>query len=318
MWQSKCVGYCISYELNGGEGGPSANPQKGDQTSGEITLDSYWPTRANYGFIGWCTKPTSDRTCSGEAYTPGNPYSLENGNDITLYGMWAPVTGNMQDFSCNSLSQGEVTTLKDTRDSNIYTVAKLKDGRCWMTQNLRIVNMTITSQNSNTAGSITLPTSNDAGFSNSCTVAQNDQFVNYLVPETNKMYGAYYKWVLATAGYGTKSHGTQSGYNSNYSICPKNFKLPTRTEAENLVRVTTYDEATRPPYNFIFSGGTGHSGNGAWWTQTSSGDQRRNNSSSCVAGSYTWPYHLFLKKPGTFSVSNEAAGMNGITMRCLQ
>lgn len=30
-------------------------------------------------------------------------------------------------------------TLIDTRDNNTYTVSKLADGKCWMTQNLRIV-----------------------------------------------------------------------------------------------------------------------------------------------------------------------------------
>lgn len=49
----------------------------------------------------------------------------------------------MQDMTseiCNNVtvpSEQSTATLVDTRDNNTYTVAKLKDGKCWMTQNLR-------------------------------------------------------------------------------------------------------------------------------------------------------------------------------------
>ena len=42
-------------------------------------------------------------------------------------------------------------TLRDTRDGKTYTVAKLKDGNCWMTKNLALSlnNITLTPENSN-------------------------------------------------------------------------------------------------------------------------------------------------------------------------
>ena len=36
------------------------------------------------------------------------------------------------------MTQGEVKALKDQRDNNVYTVAKLADGNCWMIENLRL------------------------------------------------------------------------------------------------------------------------------------------------------------------------------------
>lgn len=45
----------------------------------------------------------------------------------------------MQDITskiCNIVDNEEATRLLDTRDNKLYWVSKLKDGRCWMTQNL--------------------------------------------------------------------------------------------------------------------------------------------------------------------------------------
>ena len=79
---------------------------------------------------------------------------------ITLYAVWAPVKkdGNnnpvyLQDFTnndCNALTKadfnnttgvitpGSVIALTDKRDNEIYAVAKLADGKCWMIENLRL------------------------------------------------------------------------------------------------------------------------------------------------------------------------------------
>ena len=37
---------------------------------------------------------------------------------------------------CSNADEGETARLKDTRDQKLYWVTKLKDGNCWMTQNL--------------------------------------------------------------------------------------------------------------------------------------------------------------------------------------
>ena len=48
---------------------------------------------------------------------------------------------NMQDMTpevCDNSTIGDEATLTDTRDGNTYTIRKMEDGRCWMTQNLRL------------------------------------------------------------------------------------------------------------------------------------------------------------------------------------
>lgn len=123
----------------------------------------------------------------------------------------------MQTFNKSSLANvGDSATLIDARDGEKYTVKKLADGNVWMTQNLRLINKTISSADSNLpAGETwTIPASSVSGFS-----AQNTN--NAYLDST---YGGYYSFYTATAGWGTNS--VTSG-NSPKDICPKGWRLPT-------------------------------------------------------------------------------------------
>ena len=45
--------------------------------------------------------------------------------------------GNSDNFECTLLDGvGSTSSIKDTRDNKTYSIAKLADGKCWMTQNL--------------------------------------------------------------------------------------------------------------------------------------------------------------------------------------
>ena len=107
-------------------------------------------------------------------------------------------------------------TLADTRDNNTYTVSKLADGKCWMTQNLRIIDKTITPADSNVTTNYTIPASFVSGFDS------YDTSYAYI----DNAYGSYYSWYAATAGTGTRSLST-NGQNTTVSICPKGWRLPT-------------------------------------------------------------------------------------------
>ena len=129
----------------------------------------------------------------------------------------------MQDMTpeiCANASNGELTTLRDSRDAKTYTVRKLTDGRCWMTENLAITDKTITSVDSNlpSGETYTIPASDTANF----TTAQNTSAAYH-----DADYGGYYNFYTATAGWGTDS--VTSG-NSTKSICPKGWTLPTSAE----------------------------------------------------------------------------------------
>ena len=135
----------------------------------------------------------------------------------------------MQDMStdtCTYAPIGVEKTLTDIRDNSTYTIAKLSDGKCWMTQNLRItgdsmkegLNKTITGYDSDVDGNYIVPTSalwTDQSYDTSHAYYNNDT-----------AYGAYYNWYTATAGTGTEEvvSGEASG-----SICPKGWRLPTNT-----------------------------------------------------------------------------------------
>ncbi len=126
-------------------------------------------------------------------------------------------------------------TLTDVRDGNSYTVRKLGDGRCWMTQNLRLGyydieynysgGRTLNSTTTDFTGSdITLPRSSKSDF----TSANQYTYQAYVSSdyEADARASGYYNWYTATAGAGSSSVKTDN-QNVNTSICPKGWTLPT-------------------------------------------------------------------------------------------
>lgn len=164
---------------------------------------------------------------------------------------------NMQDMSpaiASNTNIGSATTLTDIRDNNEYTVAKLKDGKVWMTQNLRLgataSSVTLTPMDSNVSANWTLDGKVAAPgvfTSVSCDVGNcedrysgvtyyNNSDAYYCTPDsTNNYVGCYYNWYTATAGAGIGGDnpgtitpvGTSVGYKDvSSSICPKGWYLP--------------------------------------------------------------------------------------------
>ena len=105
------------------------------------------------------------------------------------------------------------TVLKDTRDNNYYTVKKLADGRCWMTQNLRLKNYTLKASDSNVTSD---------GFVVPNQASGTSYNTSYVFDSGSTDYGVYYSWYAATAGAGMQS---QTGDTST-SVCPKGWRLP--------------------------------------------------------------------------------------------
>ncbi len=124
---------------------------------------------------------------------------------------------------CNNSALGQSNTLIDIRDNSTYTVARLSDGNCWMTQNLRIIDKEITPEDSDVIENFTIPPSALWASTNI------DESHAYYDNDTD--YGAYYNWYTATVGTGT-SELTEG--NAESSICPKGWHLPTSEEFQNL------------------------------------------------------------------------------------
>ncbi len=160
-------------------------------------------------------------------------------------------------------------TLTDSRDGNKYTISKLADGNCWMTQNLRIVDSLLTPADSNVQADYYLPPSTaiDKDKDDPKYFTSNDQYsslVHYAGDSTN---GTYYNWYTATAGTGDASITTK-GQNTPSSICPKGWQLPTSNNTSSALKsfgglTTAYnignnaDGSTKlqsAPLNFVYGG----------------------------------------------------------------
>ncbi len=137
---------------------------------------------------------------------------------------------SIQSFNCSSLaSVHDGMTLIDTRDGNTYTVKRLKDGNCWMTDNLRISNKTLTPDDSDVSSNFTLPASSTTGF-----ISQNTSNVY-----VDDIYSGHYTFYAATAGTGGTNIGSGDAPSS---ICPKGWRLPTSSEFQTL----TYSHYSTP------------------------------------------------------------------------
>ena len=157
-------------------------------------------------------------------------------------------------------------TLVDTRDNNTYTVSKLADGKCWMTQNLRIIDKTITPADSDVTSNYTIPASSLSGFISYNT---SNAYVN--------SDGGFYNWYAATAGTGTTAL-TVNGQNTTVSICPKGWRLPTGGgSGEFLVLYNNYNSSSSLRSNlvnlissgYVFSNSRYYQGSdGYYWSST--------------------------------------------------
>jgi len=228
--------------------------------------------RAGFGFAGWSTDFEADNNST--IYGPNETITIEAGslstNGMILYPVWIASTGNLQGWNgCSSLADiptsgratlASMTALKDTRDNNVYTVAKLADGKCWMTENLRLNNeATITtantqSNNGSFGGVFTsLPQSVDLNWSSNTSNNLYTGLTAYTLPQLNTnntniggknasgtdlsishntsndhvqwySYGNYYSWAAAIAD--TTAHNINNEIVTSTSICPTGWRLP--------------------------------------------------------------------------------------------
>ena len=257
QWKELCPANSICYRPNGA----NSTPTMSDQSASSNTETTLWASNYkydtnndrhnDYGFAGWsedkdaATKlvdndPTNNPVVYGpnQTITTGD-LSLEG---MKLYAVWIAPEENttFQTFTCPSNTDmpiGTVIALRDNRDNEVYTVAKLADGNCWMTENLRLDNNAAINS-ANTHSPISSFTALSSSSSSWCT-QNTDACYNQSLLNTNNIastvsemtgkganiysYSNYYNWYSATAGNGTRSvsSGTVSG-----DICPAGWHLP--------------------------------------------------------------------------------------------
>ncbi len=270
----------IVYHANG-EGVDGVMPITYANYSGTFHLQPSDYSRAGYGFAGWSLEADGSETM----YGPMQTVDLEGLGIKNLYAQWIAPTGTLQNFNCANLESGAKVALTDNRDGQVYTVAKLADGKCWTTENLRLdfsnlaSGVTIDSSNTNnpsadfTARISSNPTSDewsDGGNSvaainrlnyNTTNIERGDEDARY-------SYGVYYNWYTATAGQGTFDSQEEDAQGD---ICPAGWRLPIGATGYTGTRATggdysdlkdamnIPDEASdwrwrQYPLNFIHSG----------------------------------------------------------------
>ena len=230
------------------------------------TVTLYAPNFKNpgYGFAGWNTESDG----SGDKLGPNEDYLVPPGttaNGLTLYAMWIPSAGTMQNWTCpdnTAMPVGTVTALTDNRDGDTYAVAKLADDKCWMIENLRLddsAELSVTNTNnpalpltnvyaSGTTSNHLSPTINPTQTAwcgdnsadcddqsmlntNNTTLFTNNTASNYTISGANGnvySYGNYYNWYSATGGHGKKGSGDVA---TTGDICPAGWHLPTGKNA---------------------------------------------------------------------------------------
>lgn len=202
------------------------------------------------------------------AITRPNPISLED-----AYSSYYLSTGKtkhngyyiMQDMNstiCNNveLLDSELQVI-DIRDDKVYWIAKLRDGHCWMTQNLDFNITTNTTLNSETTD---LNVYNISGYydgyskvgdiiywepiNNATTINfttdtvpitnwQNSNILPYSARRTNAIHtghasiGNHYNWTIAIASNNSNTFTSDTlnnpSQNPQNSICSKGWRLPT-------------------------------------------------------------------------------------------
>ena len=184
----------------------------------------------------------------------------------------------------STLPEEQVYTLKDSRDNQEYKVAKLKDGKCWMVENLNLAGGTAlsaadtnvasdyianftTSNNltkDSTNNTIILPVSSITGFDqNNYSYVYNSG--NKTDNCTNPGCYSYYSWDAATLGSGRNI--STDNTDAPYSICSKGWHLPntrTGTDSSSDFRalmiayggsntIDSYDSTTIPTGSTMYS-----------------------------------------------------------------
>ncbi len=193
-------------------------------------------SREGYGFAGWSNTIDYGIDSNARFYGPQEsitPSSDDILNGLTLYAVWVPSVGSLQDSTkvaelcgtgANSLTTAptngtanlaSVSALTDQRDGETYAIAKLADGKCWMIENLRLE-----ADDTIAAEDIALSQGYDSSFIGLAT-AESDNFFMRGSTTANSLYSIDGSTTM-----------TISGSNQGYRF-PRYNNLNTPSDASN-------------------------------------------------------------------------------------
>lgn len=345
-----CAAESICYFGNNDDGTGEMDDQTPVASNSSVMLTPSNFSRAGYGFVGWNTAMDGTGTDYGPSQTITVGDLSEEG--LQLYAKWVQSAGDLQGWrGCETMNVGDVTALTDTRDGSTYAVAKYKDEKCWMMENLRLdlsdADVTISAQNTNrpTSNFMTLANAHPSSSNSFCT-GNNASCVNRVLHNTNNInreltpsynsnnsssswysYGVYYNYFTATAGNGGYSLATK-GATVNGDICPAGWRLPTGYIKSNDLGVldVKYDGT-----GINQETGTDGALASARWRayplnyiysgeqKESSGYNRGNSVGMASASNNTanTAYNLWVRVAGVSMTGNSTSKLRGQTVRCL-
>ncbi|GHU07890.1 hypothetical protein FACS189431_3190 [Alphaproteobacteria bacterium] len=134
---------------------------------------------------------------------------------------------------CASMQLYTTMTLTDTRNSQNYRVRKMPDNHCWMIDNMKLADVTLTPADSNVTSNYNLMAISSTHGTDDDTPYVDDPALNspfkrnctdgmMTDPDSLTGCGYLYSWSAATASTGD---GISSG-NATGSICPSGWHLP--------------------------------------------------------------------------------------------
>ncbi len=216
-------------------------------------------------------------TFAAKFATNADPGSYSNTGSIMLTATPNAITlssiTNMQEMTpeiCAASALEETKQLKDTRDNKLYWVAKLKDDRCWMVQNLDYngggteFSDTATTINS---GKTFKNFNGSSYFDPGVKILNGNTLVNGASTDTHLLVGNYYGYNAALPDY---SPNTPSAGDAAQGICPDRWHIPTGNangEFAALYSEVSVTDATKAPYYLTYTGAvTSNSGVNSWWS----------------------------------------------------
>ena len=251
---------------------------------------------SGYELVSWALNNSSYGTLSSTSTNPTTFTPNADSASAVITATGQKQKTYMQNLTSSTIatllpSVGSTATVYDSRDEQVYTIAKLADNKYWMVSNLNLAGGTAISCTTSDCENYTIPTtqgwqsggrlpaSSTSGFDTS-----NYAYVYNSGSTTcgnNSPCYSYYSWDVATLGSG-RSIATKNT-NAPYSICPKGWKLPTTYDGSGTAAeatdfralmialggsnsVQTYDSSTTPtgatiygklsasPYNFLLAG----------------------------------------------------------------
>ncbi|MBO7657182.1 DUF1566 domain-containing protein, partial [Candidatus Saccharibacteria bacterium] len=272
-----------------------------------VTGGFYYEGSLKFTGVGYWWSSTADNVRSRYIlrYDGSSLYTVSYDRGSGLY-VRCVKDSTMQDFTASdaaAMATGEARILKDSRDSQNYTVAKLPDGKVWMTQNLNLAGgTTLTSSTSNVTSNYTLPASSTSGFSSDSTAYVYNSG-STTCSSSSPCY-SYYSYVAATAGTNPSSGAATS------DICPKGWRLPTQSEFNTLTSsYSTGSALTGLPFLAVYAGDheassfyDGGSG-GYYWSSTAYGS--------------SYAYGLYFDS-GSADVHYDYNKRDGFSVRCVK